>query len=283
MQSVVITGVSTGIGHGATRVLLDHGFRVFGSVRQQDDAERLSKEFGEHFTPLLFDVTDRPAIDAAASQVRDALGGQRLSGLVNNAGIAATGPLLEMDPDEFRKALDINLMGPVQVTQAFGPLLGTDPSLTGKPGRIVNISSVAGVRVLPFLGAYAASKFGLEGYSQGLRRELLLFGIDVIVIGPGPVKTAIWDKAEEIDTARYRDSPYLEIMQKFQRMFIAAGRKGYSQERLGLLIHKALTTERPRARYAASNSSLPEKLLMKFAPTRVLDRIIGKNVGLLPK
>lgn len=282
MQSVVITGVSTGIGYGAAEVLIRNGFRVFGSVRKQADADRLRAELGQNYTPLLFDVTDQAAIESAAQQVRDELNGQRLYGLVNNAGIASTGPMLEIDPGDVREVMEINLLGPVMVTQAFAPLLGVDRTLQGRPGRIVNISSQSGIRALPFLGSYAASKFALEGYSEALRRELMPFGIDVIVIGPGPVKTAIWDKAEEIDIAQYAHSPYRNVMENFQKMFIAQGRKGYSQEHLGLLIHKALTTERPAVRYAAVNASLAEKLLVRFAPERVLDRVIARKIGLLP-
>ena len=283
MKSVVVTGVSTGIGYGATRVLIDRGLHVFGSVRKQADADRLAADFGGSFTPLLFDVTDEAAIGRAADEVRSALRGNKLFGLVNNAGVASPGPLLEMAPEDFRQQLAINLEGPFLVTQAFCPLLGVDSSLQGAPGRIVNISSVAGVRALPFLGAYAASKFGLEGYSEALRRELLLFGIDVILIGPGPVQTSIWDKAEEIDTSRYDSSPYAPLLKGFQQAFVEKGRNGYSQARLGELIHKALTTERPRVRYAAVKSSIAEKLMLALAPKRVIDRVIGKAVGLLPK
>jgi NAD(P)-dependent dehydrogenase (short-subunit alcohol dehydrogenase family) len=282
MQSVVITGVSTGIGYGAAEVLIKKGFRVFGSVRKQADADRLRAELGQNYTPLLFDVTDQAAIEVAAQQVRDELKGQRLCGLVNNAGVAATGPLLEIDPGAIRDVMEINLLGPVMVTQAFASLLGVDQALQGAPGRIVNISSQAGIRALPFLGPYAASKFALEGYSEALRRELMMFGIDVIVIGPGPVKTAIWDKAEDIDIEQYATSPYRGIMENFQKLFISQGRKGYTQEHLGLLIHKALTTERPAVRYAAVNAPLSEKLLTSFAPKRLLDRVIAKKLGLVP-
>ena len=96
MQSVVITGVSTGIGWASAKLLLDRGFRVFGSVRKQADADRLKAEFGANFTPLLFDVTDEAAVLAAAREVRTALGGETLAGLVNNAGIAVAGPVLEL-------------------------------------------------------------------------------------------------------------------------------------------------------------------------------------------
>src|SRR5512138_1897754 len=158
MQSVVVTGVSTGIGWGITKVLIERGFRVFGSVRKTQDAERLSKEFGERFVPLLFDVTDEPAVQAAARQVSERLNGETLFGLVNNAGIAIPGPLMHLATDEFRRQLEVNLVSVLIVTKAFLPLLGADRSLRGKPGRIVNISSTGGKNGGPFLGAYSASK-----------------------------------------------------------------------------------------------------------------------------
>src|SRR5512143_371923 len=141
MQSVVVTGVSTGIGWGTTKVLIQKGFRVFGSVRKPQDAERLSKEFGENFVPLIFDVTDEAAVQAAAQQVRERLNGETLFGLVNNAGIAVPAPLLHQAIDDFRHQIEVNLVSVLVVTQAFVPLLGSDRSLRGEPGRIINISS----------------------------------------------------------------------------------------------------------------------------------------------
>lgn len=280
MKSVVVTGVSTGIGHAAAKVLAGKGFHVFGSVRKEADAERLKAELGDRFTPLIFDVTDEAAIRRAAEEVRAALKGETLAGLVNNAGIAVSGPLIEVDPDDFRKQMDVNVTGPFLVTQAFAPLLGTDKSLKGEPGRIVNISSVGGIRAMPFIGPYAASKFAIEGFSEALRRELMLFGIRVVVIGPGPVKTAIWDKAEEIDISRYSNSPYLPILEKFQKVFIQQGREGYPAERLGRLIHKALTAPNPKIRYSAVKGRLAEKLLMNLAPKAALDKMIANMLGL---
>lgn len=144
MRSVVITGTSTGIGWGAAKVLIANGFRVFGSVRKRADADRLKVEFGQSYVPLLFDVTDAGAVKEAAAEVRAALAGEALAGLVNNAGVAVAGPLLDLPVEEFRRQIEINLVGVVIVTQAFAPLLGTDRGLKGKPGRIVNISSVGG-------------------------------------------------------------------------------------------------------------------------------------------
>ena len=185
MRSVVITGTSTGIGWGAAKVLIANGFRVFGSVRKRADADRLKAEFGQSYVPLLFDVTEAGAVKEAAAEVRAALAGETLAGLVNNAGVAVAGPLLELPVEEFRRQVEINLVGVVIVTQAFAPLLGTDPRAQGRsrPDRQYQL----GRRRIrnPFLAPYVASKFALEGLSESLRRELLPFGIDVIVDRPG--------------------------------------------------------------------------------------------------
>src|SRR5512134_2760408 len=250
MQSVVVTGVSTGIGWAITKVLIQNDFRVFGSVRKTQDAERLAKEFGERFIPLLFDVTDETAVQAAAGQVREQLNGETLLGLVNNAGIAAPGPLIHLPTDDFRRQLEVNLVSVLIVSKAFVPLLGSDRSLRGKPGRILNMSSVSGKTGYPFLGAYAASKHGLEGFSESLRRELMLYGIDVIIIGPGSVATPIWDKAEQADVSMYADTDYVEAARRVQNYMIRDGRSGYPPEKVGEVVWHALTTSNPRVRYA---------------------------------
>ncbi|MEN6542392.1 SDR family oxidoreductase [Parvibaculum sp.] len=281
MKSVVVTGVSTGIGWGATKVLTNAGFHVFGSVRKEADAQRLKQEFGDKFTPLRFDVTDVAAVKRGADEVRAALKGEKLFGLVNNAGIAVSGPLLELPLDEFRQQMEVNLTGPLIVTQAFAPLLGADTSLKGAPGRIVNISSVGGKQAAPFIGPYAASKFALEGLSESLRRELLLFGIDVIVIGPGAVKTQIWAKAEEVDITPYRNSPYYPSLVKFRDFFLKSAETGLTPERLGGAILKALTVKNPKVRYAVVPQRLQNWTIPQLLPKRFVDRMIGKATGLI--
>src|SRR5919205_641740 len=121
MKSVVVTGASTGIGHATAKLLLDKGFRVFGIVRKQADADRLKGEFGANFTRLIFDVTDELAVLAAAREVRAALNGEKLAGLVNNAGISVAGPVLGLPADKFRHQMEVNVIGPFIATQAFGP------------------------------------------------------------------------------------------------------------------------------------------------------------------
>lgn len=278
MRSVVITGVSTGIGHATAKHLLAGGSRVFGSVRKPADAERLRAEFGAQFTPLLFDVTDDAAVKAAADQVRTALDGETLAGLVNNAGVVVPGALLDLDVSEFRTQMEINVMGPVITTKAFLPLLGADPSLTGAPGRIVMMSSVSGHFGNPLLSPYSTSKFALEGLSESLRRELMLFGIDVVTIAPGPVRTPIWDKAEALDIARFARSPYLPALTKLRGMLAQMAEKGLPPERIAALVHHALTDAKPKARVVASPEPI-QTLIAGLLPRRWVDRLIAKQLG----
>jgi NAD(P)-dependent dehydrogenase (short-subunit alcohol dehydrogenase family) len=282
MKSVVITGASTGIGWAAAKLLLDKGFRVFGSVRKQADADRLKGEFGANFTPLIFDVTDEPAVLAAAREVRTALNGEKLAGLVNNAGISIAGPVLELAADEFRRQMDVNLIGPIIATQAFGPLLGVDSTLKGPPGRIVMISSVAGKNGNPLTSAYCASKHALEGLSESLRREMMLFGIDVVIIAPGPVKTPIWSKGQDdVDVARYANSPYLPALQKVGAYMQHLDAIALPPEVIAARIHDALTLPNPKVRYHIAPDRL-RYLLAAILPKRTWDRVIAKRIGLLP-
>ncbi|MBX3479219.1 MAG: SDR family NAD(P)-dependent oxidoreductase [Caulobacter sp.] len=280
-RSVVVTGVSTGIGWGAVKVLTEKGFHVFGSVRKQADADRLKQEFGDRFTPLLFDVTDETAVKTSVATVREALQGQTLAGLVNNAGIAVAGPLLMLPVDEFRKQMEVNVTGLVITSQAFAPLLAADPGTTGDPGRIVNISSVGGRNAMPFIAPYNASKFAVEAISESLRRELQLFGVDVVVVAPGAVATPIWSKADEVDVTPYAASAYAPALERLRAFMSSNGPKGLAPEAIGRTIHKALTTARPKARYTVTPDPV-QVLMSEILPRRMMDRIVGKRLGLLP-
>jgi NAD(P)-dependent dehydrogenase (short-subunit alcohol dehydrogenase family) len=282
MKSVVVTGSSTGIGWGIAKVLIEKDFLVFGSVRKQADADRLRGEFGANFVPLLFDVTDQRAVIEGAKKVANMLEGQPLFGLVNNAGIAVAGPLLYIDVDEFRHQLEVNVTGQLIATQAFAPLLATDATRKSEAGRIVMISSIGGKNASPFVGPYNASKFALEGFSESLRRELLLLGIDVIVVAPGPVATPIWDKAEQVDVSRYANTPYAAPLAAIRDYMLTSGRKGLKPERLGQAVMLALTTRKPRTRYVVTPDPF-QNFLLNTLPKRTVDRLIGGRLGLLPK
>jgi NAD(P)-dependent dehydrogenase (short-subunit alcohol dehydrogenase family) len=281
-KSIVITGVSTGIGWGAAKVLTAAGFKVFGSVRKEADATRLQGEFGANFIPLKFDVLDEKAVKAAAATVRAGLGGQKLFGLVNNAGISQVGPLLYMPIDQFRQQIEVNLTGVVISTQAFAPLLGVDEGLAGKPGRIVNISSVGGRNAVPMIVPYNVSKFGIEGMTEGLRRELMLFGIDVISIAPGAVATAIWDKGEQVDITPYAKTAYAGPLEKLRALAARQAKAGLKPEVLGQKIMHALTTARPKVRYVVTPDPMMN-FILNTVPKRMADRLVAGQLGLLPK
>jgi NAD(P)-dependent dehydrogenase (short-subunit alcohol dehydrogenase family) len=282
MKTVVVTGASTGIGWGCAKVLVEKGFRVLGSVRKEADAERLRNEFGGNFTPLFFDVTDEAAVRQAASATASVLGNEPLFGLVNNAGIAVAGPLLYLDVDELRRQLEVNVTGQFIVTQAFAPLLAEHVSEQKRAGRIVMISSVGGRNASPFVGPYNASKFALEGLSESLRRELMLLGIDVIVVAPGAVATPIWDKAEQVDVSRYANTPYATQLNAVRDYMLANGRKGLKPERLGLAVWHALTTPKPKTRYVVTPDAF-QNFLVNTLPKRMVDRMIASRLGLLPR
>ena len=280
--AVVVTGVSTGIGNGTLRELIRAGYQVFGSVRRREDADRLAKEFGPAYVPLIFDVTDAAAVVKGADAVRRALGDRKLSGLVNNAGVAVPGPLLEIAVSDFRRQIEANLVSVLSVTQAFFPFLRTI-SDGKRPGRILNVSSAAGHFALPFLGPYAASKHGIEGLSDSLRRECMLYGIDVVVIDPGSVATSIWTKAEQIDLSVYENSPYKESVKRMRDAMVANGRRGLPPERIGRLVVEILQATRPRARYMIGGVSALVRLSRRVMGTRQVDRVIARNLGLMPR
>ena len=277
-RAVVVTGASTGIGYAVAERFAKGGWKVFGSVRKAEDGERLRSELG--VTPLRFDVTDGAAIAAAAEQVARELGGATLGGLVNNAGMSVAGPLAFMPLDTFRLQMEVNLTGPFLLTQAFLPLLGMDRSRTGKPGRIAQMSSVSGSIGFPMLGAYCASKHALNGMSESLRRELLPFGIEVSVIAPGAIVTPIWEKGGLSDISQYRETTYGPSLAKVGDMMEKAGRGGLPVSRVADAVWHAITAPKPRLRYEVIPRRFREWTLPKFLPKRVVDRFIGKMMGM---
>jgi NAD(P)-dependent dehydrogenase (short-subunit alcohol dehydrogenase family) len=254
---------------------------VFGSVRKQADADRLQREFGDGFVPLMMDITDADAVHRAAEKVGSMIGSRNLAGLVNNAGIVVSGPLLHLRPSEYRRQLDVNMVSPLVVIQAFAPLLGTDRKRQGPPGRIVNITSSGAKVPIPLLGAYSASKSGLEGMSDVLRLELMLFGIDLVMIEPGFVNTTMYDKGEKEDLSEFRPTEYWIAVQNFQKFIVAEGRKGFSPERLGEAVHLALSTAKPKARYAVIKQRFKNWTLPRLLPARMLDAVVAKQLGFI--
>ena len=283
MKSIVVTGASSGIGRKIAQTLVLRGFRVFGSVRKPSDAKAVAAELGENFVPLIFDVTDRKAVDAAAAQVEGVLKGEKLTGLINNAGIAVIGAIQTLSPDEFQNQFDVNLMGVFHCTQAFLDVLGADTSRTGAAGKIINISSVSGDLAMPFMGAYNMSKFGLEGFSEALRRELMLFGIDVVVIAPGPIKTPIWEKFDgDKLTKRATNSAYKKPLESMLSFSEQMEQTGLTPEVIANRVLAVLQDNKPKTRYTIDAQWLQNTLLSRL-PKRIADRMIAKQMGLRQK
>lgn len=281
MKNIVITGASTGIGFATAKALIDKGYRVFGSVRKEADAKRLVQELGKNFEPLYFDVTDEAAVKKEAARVEQIIGNEGLVALVNNAGIAVAGPMMHLPLDEMRKQLEVNVIGLLSTTQAFLPLLGAKKNCPHAPGRILNISSVAGKVSNPFMGAYCASKHAVEAISNSLRIELQLYGIEVVVIGPGVVKTPIWDKAEEFDTDSYKDTDYYPSGIQLKKYLLKMAEEGLEQAAFGKTMAEIIETPKPKVRYALVYHKFQNWVLPRLIPTRMLNKIIGKRLGFL--
>lgn len=279
-MKILVTGVSSGIGHALTQYLIERGHEVYGSVRSDADAERLGKAMGPGYVPLRFDVTSPDQIATEAGRLEELLNGTPLDALVNNAGIVVPGPLLHLDLEKWRRQLDVNVTGVLATTQTFVRLLRRAPD--GRPGRVINISAVSGRVVYPFLGAYAASKHALEALSDALRRELSLYGIPVAVIQPGTVRTPIWEKGREVDLSEFAGSDYAPMLEAVKASMMEKAEGGMPVERVCDAIHHALTAARPRTRYALPSRRLTGWILPRFIPDRWFDRIIQKRLGIPP-
>ena len=280
-KTVVITGASTGIGKAGALHLASQGWTVFAGVRKQADADALKAEAVGDLRPIILDVTKDADVEAAVETVKAALGAQRLGGLINNAGIAKMGPLAIQKLSDFEAHFAVNVFGMLRVTQAFVPLLGGDPGRTGKPGRIVTITSVGGRVASPFLGAYTATKHANESMTDSLRRELVIYGIDAIAIGPGSVKTPIWDKAEkDNDDSPYAKSDWARSLEKFEETMLEGGRDGLDPIEIAKLMEEALSDSSPKARYAPVPKKLVNFIIPTLLPKRWLDKIFWDRFDL---
>jgi NAD(P)-dependent dehydrogenase (short-subunit alcohol dehydrogenase family) len=268
--AVFITGASGGIGFATGRALTERGFQIFGSHLPSEDDGALR---GIGVTPVALDVTSASSVDAARDQVARALGDLPLVGLVNNAGIADGGPIELADLEAVRRMLEVNVFGVFAVTKAFLPALRT------AKGRVVNVSSVSGRFAAPFLGAYCACKFALEAFSDSLRREMLPFGVDVVVIRPAITRTAIWDRAADVNLGLFRGTGYEEVAAKVQERMLKAKRKGLDPALVAAAIVRALTEAKPPTRIAVlRKGKLRKYLLSGWLPDRMVDRVVAQKI-----
>jgi short-subunit dehydrogenase len=267
---VLITGASSGIGRACAEFLSSNGFKVYAGARKQEDIEELNKI--ENIISLEIDVTNQNTIDNAIEYIKKQKTG--LYALINNAGIGRAGPLMELPIEDLYEQFDVNLFGIHRITKAVFPLL------LESMGKIIMISSDSGFFATPFFGPYCSSKFALEGYSDSLRRELLVFNVKVIIIEPGRVKTSIWEKGEEslkILLERLKGSIFEKIAKKVGEYAIEKGKtEGLYPVEIAKLIHKILNIQEPKTRYLIAPDKLRYRLI-KILPDKTIDKKFKKE------
>ena len=283
MKSIVITGTSTGIGYACSNHFIEQGYKVFGSVRNNNDAERISNELGNNFIPLIFDVTDETAVKESVKVVENHIGDQKLSGLINNAGLGVMGTIQSLTAEQFKYQFDVNVLGVFHCCQAYLDLLGADKNRKGDPGKIINISSISGEIGMPFMSAYNMSKFGLEGFSEGIRRELLMYGIDVVVIAPGPIKTPIWKKINQKDEVkRYDNSDFRESLARAMKMTDKMEQVGFEPIVIAERALSVIKNKKNNTRYRIDPTRM-QNILLQLFPKRIADRMIAKRMNIIRK
>lgn len=268
--SVLITGASTGIGRACAERLSSRGWHVLAGARADADLEALAALDGVE--PLRLDVTDTTQVREAARRA-----GASLDALVNNAGVAITGPVELLDVEEWRRQLDVNVVGQVAVTRALLP------AILRARGRIVNVSSISGLVALPLFGPYSASKFALEAITDSLRRELRGQGVTVVAVEPGGVATPIWGKGmadAEAATAQMDDDQatrYGGLIAAVRAQAARSDTDGLPADAVADVVETALTASRPRTRYAiGSDARMRAVALGRLLPDRVMDALIAR-------
>jgi len=282
MQHILITGVSSGIGYASLKYFIGQGCHVFGSVRKTEDAERLSAEFGDQYTPLLFDVTDSDALREAVKTVKAALGeSENLSGMVVNAGIQIPGPILYLTREEMRYQFDVNVFGALEAIQLFVPLLRK--TAQSKAGRIVHVGSTSAAIALPFTSFYSAAKSAMHSLCDTLRRELMIYEIDVVDIYVGPVNNEMVSKVA-VYKERYKDTDYYQaITMRLEGALAKNIPKGLLPEEVAAAIFKSLTIPNPKPRFALNKDWFNTWFLPTSLPHRLLDYVVARKWKMQPK
>jgi NAD(P)-dependent dehydrogenase (short-subunit alcohol dehydrogenase family) len=264
-KSILITGSSTGIGKASALKLDKEGFQVFAGVRKKSDGDALKKLSTGNLIPLIIDVTDVKSIEKACKTISTITDGN-LYGLMNNAGIAANGVVELMPLDFVKNVIETNLISIFAVTRIFMPLLRKSK------GRIVNTGSISGITALPGMSVYAASKFGMEAFSQSLRLEVRPFGISVSVLEPGAIATEIWGKgqASRKEIISKSDPEIIKLYEKLSKSFEEKFEtmKFLQPEDVAKKVFHAFTSKKPKRHYLIGDDakswafieSLPEGL-----------------------
>ena len=251
--------------------LADRGWRVLAGVRREEDGRRLVAAATGTLEAVMLDVTDEASIEKALAQV-----GDRLTAVVNNAGVAVGGPVEYLALDEWRRQYEVNVIGHVAVTRAALPLIRA----AGGGGRLVFMGSIGGRISTPMLAPYDSSKFALEAIAESLRHELAPAGIRVVLIEPGAVRTPIWDKgrrrADEMEAALSPEalSRYRWAVDGIRKAIDAQERIGVPPARVAEVVEQALTSSRPRARYLVGRDARVMAAIDRVLPDSARDFLV---------
>jgi len=279
-RAVVVTGASSGIGRACAMKLTRSGFRVFAGVGKEEDAQALEEAAPANLLkPLFIDVTGEHLVAAAASAVEEAVGGEGIAGLVDNAGIGEAWPLEYVPLQKFRRQFEVNVFGHLAVTQAFLHLI------RAATGRIVNVGSVGGRITMPFGGTLSAPRRALVAVNDALRMELHAWGIHVALIEGGSISTRAVDKLEATAEAALEGLPaegrvlYADAYRTAVARAVARTRAGSPPEVVAEVVLRALTEPTPKTRYPVGADARVLLALSEVLPDRLLDRLRLRAFG----
>jgi len=265
-RAILITGTSSGIGLRMTELLSQNGFYIYAGVRTSEDYARLNAM--DNVQAVQLDVTIQSEIDAAVAFVQSE--GKGLYGLINNAGVAVLGPLIELSEEDMNFQLDVNLMGPYRITKAFAPLL-----IEGK-GRVMTVSSISGILSGQLMGAYSMSKHGVEAFTDALAAEMKAFGVEVAAVEPGNYKSQIMssmiERMKKIDDSG-EDSRYASV---YKAITGPLDRSQYKEpDDVAEAALHFLTSDAPKRRYMVVPSQYEAQITIEQA----LRELVQLNEG----
>ena len=276
--AVLVTGASSGIGRAIATTLAEQGYRVFAGIRRASDGEELER-LHPGVQPVILDVTDDTTLTEVAQRLETELSERGLAGLVNNAGIAHIGPLEYLPQERWRRQLDVNVLGTVAVTRAMLPLIRC------ARGRILFVGSIGGRLAPPLLGPYCASKYALEGLTEALRHELRPWGIPVVLLVPGTVRTNIWEKTTEQveELSGHLPAAGLEcyggFLDQMRKSVDKAARTGLAVDVVARAVLRAMSATRPRPRYLIGPEAHAVEFLTRVLPSTIKIAAVSRVAG----
>lgn len=270
---IIVTGASTGIGLSISRLLAEHNYKVLATYRSEKDRASLEHT---NITPFQLDVTQAGSIESLKKYIDTQ--SFEITALINNAGVVGAGPLEFYPVEEFKKVFDVNVWGLYNMTQACLPYLRKTK------GKVINLSSLSGISVTPFLGPYNTSKFSVEVITDAMRMEMQETGVQFILIEPGSIKTPIWKKSKAQWSKLKANLPakamelYGKNLDSFEKLVDFSAANGIPVEHISQLTLSIIKNPHPCHRYLIGKGARMTKL-MNFLPSRWRDKILWSYIN----